>query len=334
MAAPRARVVTNQPRYSERLPESLLRTSLFRACRLRVRYPTSPGEQMADSQMTNIDEKTVLGFGEEWQRFDHSAAEESELENIFEQYFSIFPWDSLPQDAAGFDLGCGTGRWAKFVAAKVATLHCIDPSTAIDVARRYLSEASNVELHQASVDDIPLADESMDFGYSLGVLHHVPDTEAGIRSCVAKLKPDAPFLIYLYYALDNRPAWFQKVWKVSNAARNVISELPTGAKMVLTDAIAGAVYWPLARGARLLSRGGVDTSNIPLSAYQDRSFYVMRTDSLDRFGTRLERRFTRTEVQSMMENAGLRDVVVSSEAPYWCAVGYRDSRKIARSDEI
>jgi hypothetical protein len=49
----------------------------------------------------------------------------------------------------------------------------------------------------------------------------------------------------------------------------------------------------------------------------------MRTDALDRFGTRLERRFTRSEVVEMMQRAGLERVDVSSQMPYWCAIGYR-----------
>tara|TARA_B110000003_G_C16618896_1_gene522335 strand:+ start:251 stop:421 length:171 start_codon:yes stop_codon:yes gene_type:complete len=28
----------------------------------------------------------------------------------------------------------------------------------------------------------------MDFGYSLGVLHHIPDTQVWLNSCVQKLK--------------------------------------------------------------------------------------------------------------------------------------------------
>lgn len=40
--------------------------------------------------------------------------------------------------------------------------------------------------------------------YFLGVLHHVPDTQAAIRSCVGLLKPGAPLLLYFYYAFDNR----------------------------------------------------------------------------------------------------------------------------------
>ena len=49
----------------------------------------------------------------------------------------------------------------------------------------------------------------MDFGYSLGVLHHLEDTQAGMAACVRKLKPGAPFLVYIYYALENRPIWFR-----------------------------------------------------------------------------------------------------------------------------
>jgi hypothetical protein len=54
----------------------------------------------------------------------------------------------------------------------------------------------------------------------------------------------------------------------------------------------------------------------------------MRTDALDRFGTRLEQRFTRLEIRTLMERSGFQDIVFSDKAPFWCAVGYRspDSR--------
>ena len=49
----------------------------------------------------------------------------------------------------------------------------------------------------------------------------------------------------------------------------------------------------------------------------------MRTDALDRFGTRLEQRFTRSEIEEMMRKAGLERIEFSSDLPYWCAVGFR-----------
>src|SRR5215213_6709068 len=144
----------------------------------------------------NLDKDVVAGFGDEWSRFDQSALDEAELRRMFENYFNIFPWAALPENAVGFDLGCGSGRWAKLVAPRVGQLHLIDPSDAIEVAKRNLSGHSNCSFYRAGVENIPLENESCDFGYSLGVLHHIPDTEAGIRSCIAKLKKGAPFLLY------------------------------------------------------------------------------------------------------------------------------------------
>lgn len=270
----------------------------------------------------NLDSKTVEGFGDEWTRLDQTGMSDEDTQQIFDAYFSIFPWHTLPPDAEGFDLGCGSGRWAKLVAPRVGKLHCIDPSIAIDVARRNLSSTSNCQLHQAGVDNISLPDHSMDFGYSLGVLHHIPDTRSALASCVSKLKPGAPFLLYLYYKFDNRPAWFRLLWKVSDLIRALVSRLPHGWRYSLSQIIAALIYWPLARFAGLAESMGVDVKNFPLASYRYWGFYVMRTDALDRFGTRLEQRFSRVEIKQMMESVGLERVVFSEINPFWCAVGF------------
>jgi ubiquinone/menaquinone biosynthesis C-methylase UbiE len=273
----------------------------------------------------NLDTKTVDGFGEEWSRFDQTGMAAGELAEQFERYFRVFPWDALPPGSVGFDLGCGSGRWARLAAKRVGRLHCIDASkAALDVALKNLASMENVEFHHASVDDIPLADGSMDFGYSLGVLHHVPDTGAGIAACVRKLKPGAPFLVYLYYAFDNRPAWFRAAWKASDLLRRSICSLPFGSKKVVTDIIAATVYLPLAKFSLLLERVGANVDVLPLSTYRNHSFYTMRTDSLDRFGTRLEQRFTKDEIREMLISAGLGDIRFSDGLPYWCAAGFRN----------
>ncbi len=267
----------------------------------------------------NVDERVVRGFGDEWQRFDQSALSDAELQTMFDAYFRIFPWAALPKDAEGFDAGCGTGRWAARVAPRVGRLHCIDASEgALSVARRNLAAFSNCTFHHSSVSAMPLADASMDFGYSLGVLHHVPDTESAIAACVAKLKPGAPFLFYLYYRFDNRPAWYRAIWKSTELLRFGVSRSPSVIRHAAADVIAALVYFPLARFARLFN-----LESFPLSFYRNRSFYVMRNDALDRFGTRLEQRFTREEMAAMMKRSGLRDIAFSDAAPFWCAVGYK-----------
>lgn len=269
----------------------------------------------------NLDAQTVDGFGEEWSAFDQSRVASVEQRQMFERYFKIFPISELSV-AEGFDLGCGSGRWAALLASKVGKLHCIDPaSKALEVSRKRLCDAGNVEFHLAAAHEIPLAEGSQDFGYSLGVLHHVPDTELAMRHCVSKLKPNAPFLVYLYYKMENRPVWYRALWRASEIGRLIVSRLPFPLRRGVAEIIAATTYYPLSRAARLAERAGAEISGWPLTSYRHSSYYTMRTDALDRFGTRLEQRFSQDEIRSMMSRCGLTDIRFSDGPPYWVALG-------------
>lgn len=281
---------------------------------------------MRDPQPQNVDTAVAAGFGHEWSTFQQSERELSAEDRvaIFNSYFDIFPWDRLSSKSVGIDVGCGSGRWSVIVAPRVGHLHLLDASAdALNVARTNLAKADNVTFHHASVGDLPLSDNSLDFAFSLGVLHHVPDTQAAIHEVASKLKPGAPFLIYLYYALDNRPAWYRALWKFSNLFRIVISQLPERPRLWISQIIAIAVYWPLARLAALIERLGFSTAALPLESYKRRAFYVMRTDAYDRFCTRLEQRFTRVQIKEMLSAADFENIRFSESVPYWCAVGIK-----------
>src|SRR5215813_7513578 len=154
----------------------------------------------------NLDRATVDDFGREWQRFDQGGVSSAEVRRRFGEYFALFPWGTLPRNAVGFDTGCGSAR-------------------ALRVAQKSLASLTNVEFHVAPLDAMPLPDNSMDFGYSLGVLHHLPDPAAGLAACVKKLKRGAPMLIYVYYAFENRPAWFRLLWRASDLLRHALSKV-------------------------------------------------------------------------------------------------------------
>jgi ubiquinone/menaquinone biosynthesis C-methylase UbiE len=274
---------------------------------------------------SNIDAETIAGFGHEWSTFRQGEElPAADRASMFADYFSIFPWAALPADAIGIDIGCGSGRWAMLVAPRVRHLHLVDASPeALAVARDNLASLANVSFHQGSVDAMPLPDASADFAYSLGVLHHVPDTERGIRDVARKLKRGAPFLVYLYYAFDNRPAWFRALWRSSDGVRRLVSRMPPPLRLAVSQLFAALFYWPLARMARLLERAGRLPAAWPLAYYRDRSFYVMRTDAFDRFCTRLERRFTRPQIEAMLQAAGFSRIRFSDREPYWCAVAIK-----------
>jgi SAM-dependent methyltransferase len=277
----------------------------------------------------NIDQRTVSSFGEEWSHFTQSERELAATDRLamFETYFRIFPWHRLPVDSVGADIGCGSGRWAALVASRVGRLYVTDPSPkALKVAKANLRRFPNVTAIEASADDLPFAEASLDFAYCLGVLHHVPDPTRALRAISDKLKPTAPLLVYIYYALDNRSALYRLLWRISDFGRAVLSRSPPLLQRAGSAAVAYCVYWPLARTAKLLDGLGLLPRNWPLAYYRARSVYVMRTDAYDRFCTPLEKRFSRAQIEEMLKGCGFEDIRFSSEMPYWCAVALKAPR--------
>ncbi len=274
--------------------------------------------------LRNLDDKVIDDFGEEWGRFDQSNLSLNDWIRIFNAYFDIFPWHSLPPESVGADIGCGSGRWAAAVAPRVAHLHVVDASAkAIKIAGENLREHHNITFHEASLDQLSIQDNSLDFAYSLGVLHHVPDTQAAICSIAKLLKPGAPLLVYLYHSMDDKPSWFRAIWFASDLIRKYVSRQPRIIKYSMCEVIALIVYFPFARTALLLKRFGLLPKLWPLAYYSDKEYYVMRTDALDRFGTRLEQRYTRGQVYEMLYASGIRNIRFSENAPFWCAVGLK-----------
>lgn len=283
----------------------------------------------------DLSEAVVQGFGEEWQTFDHGSMAQGELQSLFDAYFKSFPWSDLPPDAVGFDAGSGSGRWASLVAPRVKTLHLIDASdSAMAVARDRLAESPNarfnvVPLELVGRDDLGTV-HGCDFGYCLGVLHHLADPSAALARCVDLLKPDAPFLIYVYHALEHLPGWQRVAWKVSDVLRRGICRLRRRPRLWVTGMIALTVYLPLSRAARLIEIVGLDPSRMPLAAYRRRSLYVLRNDALDRFGTSVEKRFTRSGLFEFLAQAGLDRIEVLDGHP-WLVL----ARKVAeRPDPV
>lgn len=271
---------------------------------------------------SNVDKVTVQSFGDEWKSFHEFSR--SEIERIGDSYFDIVPPHILNANIKAIDFGCGSGRWTLYIHNKVGAIAAVDPSDAIYSASKVLENVPNAFLYQASIDNLPFPDNYFDFGFSLGVLHHIPDTKKAMKDCVAKIKPGGYFLVYLYYSLDNRGCFFKLLFHISNFFRKLISKLPGKLKRFTCDVLAIFFYMPFVGLSRLLKLLGVKKkirSKIPLHIYEDASFYIIRNDSLDRFGTPLEQRFSRKQIREMMEHAGLSEITFSENLPFWHAVG-------------
>jgi ubiquinone/menaquinone biosynthesis C-methylase UbiE len=282
-------------------------------------YSSAPGKVVSgikiiadfigSEEQENADKEVVESFGEEWSKF--SSFNEDDLDKLGREYFDIIPEKLLSRKTNVLDVGCGTGRWSKYLADKVGTISLVDPSKAIYVADKLLSKNENIRLAKAYANSLPFLDNQFDLVMSIGVLHHIPDTLSGMKECVKKVKPGGYFYVYLYYSLDNRGPVFKAIFAISNLLRKIVSSLPSVIKKIVCDILAITVYMPFVFLSRLLFKLGLKklSQKIPLSSYRDKSFHIIRNDSLDRFGTKLEKRFSREEVKLMMEQSGLKNVM-------------------------
>lgn len=258
----------------------------------------------------------------EWNKF--SDYPDPEIEKIAKEYFDLVKEDILNKSSVVLDIGCGNGRFLKYLAPKVKFIEGIDPSQSVLSASRNVKNHSNVRITRADVHNIPFPDESFDFVLSLGVFHHVPSVRSALASAVRKLKPHGHLLLYLYYNLDNRNILYRMFFIFSGFVRQLISRFPFPLKVICSNVIAFFVYLPfiaLAAGIKKLFPGKKWHASVPLSYYIGKSFYTIRNDALDRFGTPLEKRFCRNDIQTMMTEAGLSKIKFSENPPFWHAIG-------------
>src|ERR1043166_8331021 len=155
-----------------------------------------------------------------------------EWERQFLDYMQPHAADFFPRKKI-LDAGCGNGRFAYYAAKYGAEVWAIDLGPAVEVAKSNTDSAGDIQVVQADLHNLPFAPESFDYIYSLGVLHHLPDPEAGFRSLLRYLKPGGEIQIFLYWKPEGQPIK-RGLLAVTSAIRRLTTRLPHGAVYALS----------------------------------------------------------------------------------------------------
>jgi SAM-dependent methyltransferase len=198
------------------------------------------------------------------------------------------------------DAGCGMGRFAEVCADAGAEVHAIDLSTAVEAAHANLGHRPNVHIYQADIMRLPFADESFDIIYSIGVLHHTPDTRNAFMALPALLKPGGLIAIWVY----SRKL---RVFVGGELLRTVTPSLP---KPLLLRASRIAV--PLYHLHRLRFVGQLTSVLLPTSMNPDPQWRWL--DTFDWYSPKYQWKHTYDEVEGWFREAGLMDIV-TGEVP-------------------
>jgi SAM-dependent methyltransferase len=258
--------------------------------------------------------RTRDSFGYEWTHFHdwrHSG------QTNFDDYFQGIDLGSFTQKIV-LDAGCGMGRHSRQIARFARRVVAVDFSRAIDQAAKNTRDLPNVDCVQADLLALPFPDGSFDFAYSLGVLHHLADTERALAVLVSKLKPGGKLRVYLYW---KRHGWPGLALRFVTTIRRFTTRIPFGVLRWLCLPLSVALYGGIVLPYGLLSRMGFSRhEGWPLFVYTRYPFNVIYNDQFDRFSAPIEKRYDSADVRRMLQNAGL--IHVSVRACYgWLADG-------------
>ncbi len=264
-------------------------------------------EEIAPSIVNDIQ----YTFGEEWKTYNKILPQHHD---DFKLYFDLVDLPALESKRIG-DLGCGIGRWSYFLKDLAKEIVLIDFSESIFEARKNLSESDNMIFIMADVLDLPFQDDTFDFMFCLGVLHHIPSPALQSVRKLSRLAPE--FLVYLYYALDNRGTLYKLIFFFVDLIRKLTCKItsPT-ARSILTEVLMWSLYIPTIFIGKILFMLGVSASKVPFnSVYGHMNLGRIRQDVYDRFFTSIEQRVSKKEIHKLADTFS--EIIVSDDLPYW-----------------
>lgn len=270
---------------------------------------------------------TAESFGYEWTAFG------SMLE-VYEQNHRMYfqPYGpELFRDRLILDAGCGTGRHVYYAAKYGAEVVAIDLSAAVEVAYRNTREFGvSVHVAQADIYDLPFRPNHFDIVESVGVVHHLPDPQAGFDKLVSLARPGGIVYLYLYTNAGQKPKGRLQAAKIGfkeRLLRPLSRRLPYPALQAwcFTLALAGRVllnypFYLLRRvpATRKLAK------RMSLAMYADYPLYVLQTDLFDWIATPVNRYYERTEVARFYAGRGFESVEILDD-PGWRAFGRKSA---------
>lgn len=224
-----------------------------------------------------------------------SLAGHTESSKAFRQKTGFAP-DEL-RGKLVLDAGCGTGRYMEIAAQMGAEVIGVDLSYAVDAAYANMGSRKGIHIVQVDLRKMPFRPASFDAIYSLGVLHHTPDTREAFLSLPPMLKPGGTLAIWVYVSAGDYSRNLDRV-------RSVTVHLPSlflyGLCWIAVPVLHSMARLPVLRRV---------SAKVPTSD-QRRGLTWDVLDTFDLWSPRYQWKHTEPEVRGWFETAKLRDVSV------------------------
>jgi len=248
-------------------------------------------------------------FGLQWKAFAKTQLDSANGTTISRDRFVLITGWSEAQLRGRIvaDFGCGMGRFAEIaLSMNPQKLFLIDYSDAVWVALDNLHGDERVDAHRESILDlVSIPDESVDYGYCIGVLQHTPDSAKAMEVIFRKIRPGGQLAIWAY-----QRTWTTYIRRSKHLMRFLVRRLPPSA--VLRIMPGWVAFWlPISSFLRRIRLSSLSkllpvadyTNELPLNRAQIREWAIL--DTFDNWTPEYDSPVTREDVENCFARSGI-----------------------------
>jgi SAM-dependent methyltransferase len=261
-----------------------------------------------------MDEKdrTITDFGEQWHKYSDNEGYYGSLE-LFSDILSPFLKIEEIRGRRVAEVGSGTGRIVNMLlSAGAGHVIAVEPSDAFGILINNVTAPWRVTCLRMTGDQLP-AYGNLDYIFSIGVLHHIPDPKPVVDAAFNALRPGGRFLVWLYGKEGNG-----LYLSIIRPLRSLTKRIPH----FMLASLVEIMYWPLVLYTELCRR-----LPLPLREYMSSIFDRMSPEKrrliiYDQLNPSYAKYYTKSEAEKLLKDGKFVDVQTHHRHGYsWTVMG-------------
>jgi SAM-dependent methyltransferase len=269
-------------------------------------------------ERNSLDEKdqTIKDFGEQWLRYDDTEGYFGSLELFSDILYPFLKPDEI-KDCRVAEIGSGSGRIVNMLLeAGAKHVIAIEPSEAIEVLNKNIRNPEKVTCLKITGDQLPPYG-NLDYIFSIGVLHHIPDPAPVAEAAFKALRPGGHFLVWLYGREGNG-----LYLALIEPLRVLTKHLPHFILAFLVE----IMYWPLVLYIKFCHMFPLPLRGYMLSVLEKMSPRKRRLIIYDQLNPSYAKYYNRLEAEKLLLDAQFKNVRVHHRHGYsWTVIGTKPS---------
>ena len=261
-------------------------------------------------------DQTIKDFGKQWLKYPNNEGYYGSLE-LFSDILSPFLTPDEIKGCRVAEIGSGTGRIVNMLLeAGAKHIIAVEPSDAFEVLCHNIPQPEKVTCLKIT-GDLLSAYGNLDYIFSIGVLHHVPDPKPVVEAIYRALRPGGRFFVWLYGKEGNG-----LYLALISPLRDITKRLPH----FMLASLVETLYWPLVLYIKFCHWLPLPLGGYMLSVFEKMSPEKRRLIIYDQLNPSYAKYYTRAEAEELLIDGKFINVRTHHRHGYsWTAIGTKPS---------